>query len=117
MAYAPGRASPVDRANVVAASAPIRRRVPPVRRAMPAPPRPKSIPWSAKGAQGQDSVVATSTCLAAAQGNEYLDARGDAGAEREQCDVDDACLGDTDMTQMRSYFVKPQAAIADDLLG
>ena len=42
----------------------------------------------AKGAQGQDAVVATSTRLAAAQGQRYLDARGDAGAEREQCDVD-----------------------------
>ena len=47
MAYAPAASSPVDRANVVAASAPIRR-VPPVRRAMPVPPRPKSIPWSPK---------------------------------------------------------------------
>ena len=47
MAYAPAASSPVDRANVVAASAPVRR-APPVRRAMPAPPRPKSIPWSPK---------------------------------------------------------------------
>jgi hypothetical protein len=76
MAYARAATSPVDRANVVAATAPI-------------PPRP---------------------------GQQHLDARRDAGAEREQCDVDDRARryrDDPDAQPLR------QAAGRDrhDLLG
>ena len=45
MAYAPAASSPVDRSNVVAASAPMPRAVRPARNAAA---RPKSIPWSPK---------------------------------------------------------------------
>ena len=45
LAYAPAASSPVDRSNIVAASAPIPRSVRP-RRAMPLPPPPRSTPWS-----------------------------------------------------------------------
>ena len=88
MAYAPAAASPVDRANVVAASAPIPPRpARPARNAGAAATEINTV--VAKGAQGQDSVVATSTRLAAAQGNDVWMRVDDAGAEREQRDVDD----------------------------
>ena len=68
MAYAPAASSPVDRANVVAATAPIPPRpARPARNAGAAATEINTV--VAKGAQGQDTVVATSTRLAAAQGN------------------------------------------------
>jgi hypothetical protein len=114
MAYAPAASSPVDRANVVAASAPI-----PTHSARPA----RSAGAAATeintvvakgpqgGAQGQDSVVATSTRLAAAQGNSIW-IRVMMLAPSASNAMSTTVLGDTEMTQMRSHFVKPQAAIA-----
>ena len=64
----------------------------------------------AKGAQGQDSVVATSTRLAAAQGNSIW-MRVVMLAPSASSAMSTTVLGDTEMTQMRSHFVKPQAAI------
>ena len=63
------------------------------------------------GAQGQDSVVATSTRLAAAQGNSIW-MRVVMLAPSASNAMSTTVLGDTEMTQMRSHFVKPQAAIA-----
>ena len=65
----------------------------------------------AKGAQGQDSVVATSTRLAAAKGNDIW-MRVVMLAPSASNAMSTTVLGDTDMTLMRSHFVKPQAAIA-----
>ena len=65
----------------------------------------------AKGAQGQDSVVATSTRLAAAKGNNIW-MRVVMLAPSASNAMSTTVLGDTDMTLMRSHFVKPQAAIA-----
>ena len=65
----------------------------------------------AKGAQGQDSVVATSTRLAAAKGNDIW-MRVMMLAPSASNAMSTTVLGDTEMTQMRRYFVKPQAAIA-----
>jgi uncharacterized protein YcbK (DUF882 family) len=110
MAYAPAASSPVDRANVVAASAPI----------PPRPARPERYAGAAateintvvaKGAQGQDSVVATSTRLAAAPGNSIW-MRVVMLAPSASSAMSTTVLGDTEMTQMRSHFVKPRAAIA-----
>ena len=53
-------------------------------------------------------MIATSTRLAACQGQRRLDARHDAGAERQHS-MSATVLGDSDMTLMRAYFVKPQA--------
>jgi hypothetical protein len=64
----------------------------------------------AKGAQGQDSVVATSARLAAAQGSNIW-MRVVMLAPSASSAMSTTVLGDTEMTQMRSYFVKPQAAI------
>ena len=65
----------------------------------------------AKGAQGQDTVVATSTRLAAGQGNSIW-MRVVMLAPSASNAMSTTVLGDTEMTQMRSHFVKPQAAIA-----
>jgi len=110
LAYAPASASPVDRANVVAASAPIPPRpARPTRNAGAAATEINTV--VAKGAQGQDSVVATSTRLAAAQGSSIW-MRVVMLAPSASNAMSTTVLGDTEMTQMRSHFVKPQAAIA-----
>jgi uncharacterized protein YcbK (DUF882 family) len=110
MAYAPAATSPVDRANVVAATAPIPPRpARPARNAGAAATEINTV--VAKGAQGQDSVVATSTRLAAAQGSSIW-MRVVMLAPSASNAMSTTVLGDTEMTQMRSHFVKPQAAIA-----
>ena len=110
MAYAPAASSPVDRANVVAASAPVPPRpARPARNAGAAATEINTV--VAKGAQGQDSVVATSTRLAAAQGNSIW-MRVVMLAPSASNAMSTTVLGDTEMTQMRSHFVKPPAAIA-----
>ena len=109
LAYAPASASPVDRSNIVAASAPIPRSI-----------RPASAPRDpmtattidqviAKGAQGQGSVVATR--IAASKANDVW-MRMMILAPSASTSMSATVLGDTDMTSMRAHFVKPQAAIA-----
>jgi len=109
LAYAPAATSPVDRSNVVTASI-----------AMPRPTRSARNSDAvatevntviAKGAQGQDTAVATSARLAAAQGNAIW-MRVMMLAPSASSAMSTTVLGDTEMTQMRSYFVKPQTAIA-----
>ncbi|WP_456626458.1 DUF882 domain-containing protein [Bradyrhizobium sp. URHC0002] len=112
MAYAPAASpsSPVDRANVVAATAPVPPRpARPARNAGAAATEINTV--VAKGAQGQDTVVATSTRLAAAQGSSIW-MRVVMLAPSASNAMSTTVLGDTEMTQMRSHFVKPQAAIA-----
>jgi uncharacterized protein YcbK (DUF882 family) len=110
LAYAPASNSPVDRSNIVAASAPIPRSI-----------RPSSIPRNpaaattidtvvAKGPQGQGSVVATSTRLASSRSTDAW-MRVMMLAPSASTSMNATVLGDTDMTLMRVYFVKPQAAI------
>jgi hypothetical protein len=107
MAYAPAASSPVDRSNVVAASAPMPRTVRPARNAAAT----EINTVVAKGAQGQDAAVATSARLAAAQGNSIW-MRVVMLAPSASNAMSTTVLGDTEMTQMRRHFVKPQAAIA-----
>jgi hypothetical protein len=110
LAYAPASSSQVDRGNIVAASAPIPRSI-----------RPASAPRSstavttidqvvAKGPQGQGSVVATSTRIAASNSNDAW-MRMMILAPSASMSMSATVLGDTDMTMMRAHFVKPQAAI------
>ncbi|MGH6754554.1 MAG: DUF882 domain-containing protein, partial [Bradyrhizobium sp.] len=108
LAYAPAASSPVDRANVVAASAPIPRTIRPTRNA--AAPATEINTVVAKGPQGQNSVISTSTRLAAGKVNE-LWMRVVMLAPSASNAMSTTVLGDTDMTLMRSYFVKPQIAI------
>nr|WP_065752038.1 DUF882 domain-containing protein [Bradyrhizobium paxllaeri] len=111
MAYAPAAASPVDRANIVAASAPVpRSSVRPVRTAA-ATEINTVVAKGPQGPQGQDTVVATSTRLAAAKGNDIW-MRVMMLAPSASSAMSTTVLGDTEMTQMRSHFVKPKAAIA-----
>ena len=111
LAYAPASSSPVDRANIVAASAP-----------MPRSARPASIARNsmavtdvttviAKGAQGQGGVVPTSARLAAAKGTDIW-MRAMILAPSVSTSMSSTVLGDADMTLMRAFFVKPQATIA-----
>jgi len=111
LAYAPAASSPVDRANIVAASAPIPRSF-----RTAAPRNPASATGIdtvvAKGPQGQGNVVTTSTRLAAAKGSNEVWMRVMMLAPSASTSMRATVLGDADLTMMRSYFVKPQAAIA-----
>lgn len=113
LAYAP--VSPVDHANIVAASAPIPRgaRSAPRNKAATAATEINSI--AAKGAQGQDGlvggVIATSTRITAAKGNDVW-LRVVMLAPSASNSMFTTVLGDTDMSLMSAYFVKPQAAVA-----
>ena len=113
LAYAPAATSPVDRSNIVAASAPVPRNVRPARNAAAAATEINTV--VAKGPQGeapnQNSVVATSTRLAAGRGNDIW-MRVVMLAPSASRAMSTTVLGDTDMTMMRGYFVKPQTTIA-----
>jgi uncharacterized protein YcbK (DUF882 family) len=108
LAYAPAAASPVDRANVVAASAPMPRSARPARNPLAATTIDTVV---AKGAQGQGSVVSTSTRIAAAKGNDIW-MRAMILAPSASTSMSATVLGDADMTIMRAYFVKPSAIVA-----
>jgi uncharacterized protein YcbK (DUF882 family) len=109
LAYAPAASSPVDRANIVAASAPIPHSVRPQRSAAAATEINTVV---TKGAQGQGSVISTSTRLAAANKGNDVWMRVVTLAPSATNAMLTTVLGDTDMTLMRAYFVKPLAAIA-----
>jgi uncharacterized protein YcbK (DUF882 family) len=121
MAYAPAASSPVDRTDIVAASAPIPRGIRPSsasRTAMAAPTIDQVV---AKGHQGQGSTVATSARLTASGSNDVW-MRMMILAPSASTSLSTTVLGDADMTLMREHFVKPQAAIAmnfsdDPLMG
>ncbi len=111
LAYAPAAASPVDRANIVAASAPMPRSF----RSSPAPRDAAAATGIdtvvAKGRQGQSKVVATSARLAAGGSNNVW-MRVMMLAPSASSSMNATVLGDADMTLMRMFFVKPQVAIA-----
>src|SRR5215212_1608614 len=110
LAYAPASSSPVDRSNIVAASAPIPRsfRTALGQRSSAAITIDSVV---AKGPQNQGSVVATSTRLAASRVNDVW-MRVMLLAPSATRSLNATVLGDTDMSSMRVYFVKPQAALA-----
>ena len=114
LAYAPASAPPVDRANIVAASAPI------PHSARPAPRNAAAVATeintvAAKGTQGQDGqvrgVIANSTRISAAKGNDIW-LRVVMLAPSASNSMFTTVLGDTDMTLMRNYFAKPRAVVA-----
>jgi hypothetical protein len=110
LAYAPVSSSPVDRANIVAASAPIPRSL------RPAPRNPTAATGIdtvvAKGAQGQVNVFATSTRIAAAKGGDIW-MRAMILSPSASTSMSSTVLGDTDMTVMRAHFVKPETTVAN----
>jgi len=113
MAYAPAAASPVDRANIVAATVPVPRSARPARNAGAAAAEINTVVAKGPqgGAQSQGAVVATSTRLAAGRGNDIW-MRVVILAPSASTAMSTTVFGDTEMTQMRAYFVKPPAAIA-----
>jgi uncharacterized protein YcbK (DUF882 family) len=113
LAYAPPSSSPVDRANVVAASAPIPRGAHPSLAARNAAPATEINTVAAKGAQGREGLVTTSSRIAGAKGNDtWLRIMMLAPSVSSSMSVTQ--MGDTDLTMMRTFFVKPQVAIAMD---
>jgi uncharacterized protein YcbK (DUF882 family) len=113
LAYAPAATSPVDRANIVAASAPIPRSARPARNPAVAATEINTVVAKGVqgGSQGQDSVISTSTRLAAAKGGDIW-MRVVMLAPSASNAMSTTVMGDTDMTMMRGFFVKPLAAIA-----
>jgi len=121
LAYAPAAATSGDRANVVAATAPVPYSV------RPSLPNRNSMAVTdvttvvAKGAQGQGGVVATSTRLAASRaGDAWMRVMMLAPSASASMSV--TVLGDADLTLMSAHFVKPRSVIAmsfseDPLLG
>jgi hypothetical protein len=109
LAYAPVSTSPVDRANIVAASAPIPRSGRPVSRNSMAVASIDQV--VTKGAQGQAGAITTSRRIAGAKGNEIW-MRVMMLAPSASTSMSVTVLGDTDMTLLSAHFVKPQAAIA-----
>jgi len=111
LAYAPAPAAPADRAKVVAATAPI-----------PHSARPASAPRNsmavtdvttvvAKGEQGQDGLVATSTRIAASKASDAW-MRVMMLAPSASTSMSTTVFGDADLTLMSAHFVKPGAVIA-----
>jgi len=122
LAYAPPASSPVDRANIVAASAPIPRGVHPSASSRnAAAPATEINTVAAKGVQGRDGTVTTSARIAGARGNDTW-LRIVLLTPSVSSSMSVTQMGDTDLTMMRSFFVKPQTAIAmnfsdDPLMG
>ncbi|EHR05513.1 DUF882 domain-containing protein [Bradyrhizobium sp. WSM471] len=107
LAYAPASASPVDRANVVAASAPI------PRSARPAASRNLAPATEINTVVGKrvDGLVATATRLSAAKGESiWLKIVMLSPSASRAMSV--TLMGELDMAAMRAYFVKPQSVIA-----
>jgi uncharacterized protein YcbK (DUF882 family) len=105
MAYAPAASSPVDRNNIVAASAPIPRSIRPAPRNAAAT---EINTVAAKSPQG--AGIATSARLSAAKGSNIWMRIMMLAPSASTMSV--TVLGDVDLTQMRGFFAKPQSAIA-----
>ena len=108
LAYAPASASPVDRANVVAASAPIPRSARPASASRNVAPATEINTVVGKRVDG---MVATATRLSAAKGESiWLKIVMLSPSASRAMSV--TLMGELDMAAMRAYFVKPQAVIA-----
>jgi uncharacterized protein YcbK (DUF882 family) len=116
MAFAPPASSPVDRVNIVAASAPIpTRNRPAVRNGAPATEINTVASKGAQGgsqAQGQGSPITNATRISAARNSDTTWMRVMLLAPSASRAMSVTMLGDADLSVMRGYFVKPQVAIA-----
>ena len=121
LAYAPAAGSQGERANVVAASAPVPRSVRPTTTSRNSMAVTDVTTVIAKGAQGQKGLVATSTRIAASRaGDAWL--RVMMLAPSATTSMSATVIGDADLTLMSAHFVKPQSVIAmefseDPLMG
>ncbi|TFV44076.1 DUF882 domain-containing protein [Bradyrhizobium niftali] len=108
LAYAPAAASPVDRANVVAASAPIPRSARPAAASRNVA---QATEINTVVGKSVDGMVATATRLSAAKGESiWLKIVMLSPSASRAMSV--TLMGELDMAAMRGYFVKPQAVIA-----
>lgn len=111
LAFAPV-ASPIDRAHIVAASAPIPRHL----RPRPAKHTPMSIndvtTVVAKGRQGRDGRITVSTRLAAAAKGDTVWMRAMILSPSATTAMSSTVFGEPDMAAMRVHFVKPQTTVA-----
>ncbi|MGB6396518.1 MAG: ATP-binding protein, partial [Bradyrhizobium sp.] len=98
--------SPVDRNNIVAASAPIPRSIKPAPRNAAAATEINTV--AAKSSQG--AGIATSARLSAAKGSNIWMRIIMLAPSASTMSV--TVLGDVDLTQMRGFFAKPQSVIA-----
>jgi hypothetical protein len=111
MAYVPPSSSPVDHANIVAATAPVPRSARPVMQA-----RNDSVPATgidtvaAKGARGENGPVTNSARIAAANTDSAW-LRIIMLAPSVGVSMQVTVLGDTDLTLMRAFFVKPATVL------
>ncbi|MDD1535527.1 MULTISPECIES: DUF882 domain-containing protein [unclassified Bradyrhizobium] len=105
LAYAPA-ASPVDRANVVAASAPIPRSARPASRSLA-----QATEINTVVGKSIDGMVATATRLSAAKGESvWLKVVMLSPSASHAMSV--TLMGELDTAALRAYFVKPRAVIA-----
>ena len=111
LAYAPAANPPVERSNVVTASAPMPRSIRPASVARNSAPATTIDTVAAKGPQGQGGAITTSTRISAAKGNDVW-MRVMILAPSASNSMSVTMLGDADLTLMRQHFVKPQAALA-----
>ncbi len=108
LAYAPAAASPVDRAHVVAASAPIPRGVRLVSAARNSAP---ATEINTVVGKSRDGMIATATRLSAAKGESiWLKIVMLSPSASRAMSV--TLMGEIDMPAMRAYFVKPQTVVA-----
>lgn len=106
LAYAPA-ASPVDRANIVAASAPIPR---PARSASATRSLAPATEINTVVGKSVDGMVATATRLSAAKGDSiWLKIVMLSPSASRAMSV--TLMGELDMAAMRAYFVKPQTVV------
>lgn len=106
LAYAPASASPVDRANVVAASAPIPRSARPASRSVA-----QATEINSVVGKRVDGLVATATRLSAAKGESiWLKIVMLSPSASRAMSV--TLMGELDTAALRGYFVKPHAVIA-----
>jgi hypothetical protein len=119
LAYAPPSTSPVDHSNIVAASAPIPRSARPARNAAAAATEINTI--ATKGLPGKGDAITNAARLSAGKGSDlWIRIMMLAPSASRAMSV--TVMGDSDMTAMRAFFVKPASAIAmnfsdDPLLG
>ena len=113
MAYAPPANSPLDRSNIVAATAPIPRSARPASALRNSMAVTNVTSVVAKGPQGQGSVVSTSARITASKAtNTDIWMRAMILAPSATRSMSSTVIGDADLTSMRAHFVKPQAAVS-----
>jgi uncharacterized protein YcbK (DUF882 family) len=111
LAFAPVP-SPIDRAHIVAASAPIPRHLRP-RHAKHNPMSVNDVTTVvAKGRQGRDGRITVSTRLASAAKGDTVWMRAMILSPSATTAMSSTVFGEPDMTAMRVHFVKPQTTIA-----